>query len=79
MSTVKAQMPGVFYRRPSPDSDPYVQVGSHIDSGQTVGLIEATKTFNPVSVDHEGTIARFLLEEGSAVNAGQDLIELDDS
>jgi acetyl-CoA carboxylase biotin carboxyl carrier protein len=75
--TVKAQMPGTFYRRPDPESDFYVEEGDRISAGDTVGLIEVMKSFHEVKVEEEGTIARFLVENEEAVDAGQDLVEME--
>jgi acetyl-CoA carboxylase biotin carboxyl carrier protein len=78
MSTVKAQMPGVFYRRPRPEAEAYVEEGTPVTAGQTVGLIEVTKTFSEVKVEHTGTAARFLLIDGEQVQAGQEVLEVED-
>jgi acetyl-CoA carboxylase biotin carboxyl carrier protein len=76
-NTVKAQMPGTFYRSPDPESDPYVQEGDGVAAGDTVGLIEVMKNFHEVQVEEDGTISRFLVENEEAVDAGQDLVELE--
>ena len=76
MSTVKAQLPGVFYRRPSPEAEPYVAEGGHVDAGQTVAVIEAVKTYNAIKAENPGTAARFLLADGDEVEEGQDILEL---
>lgn len=76
-NTVKAQMPGTFYRSPDPESDPYVQEGDEVAAGDTVGLIEVMKNFHEVQVEEGGTISRFLVENEEAVDAGQDLVELE--
>jgi acetyl-CoA carboxylase biotin carboxyl carrier protein len=75
--TVKAQMPGTFYRRPDPESDHYVEEGEKVSAGDTVGLIEVMKSFHEVKVEEDGTIARFLVENEEAVDAGQDLVEME--
>lgn len=75
--TVKAQMPGTFYRRPDPESDFYVEEGDRVSAGDTVGLIEVMKSFHEVKAGEEGTIARFLVENEEAVDAGQDLLEME--
>ena len=75
--TVKAQMPGTFYRRPDPESDPYVEEGDEVSAGDTVGLIEVMKNFNEIKVEEDGKISKFLVEEEEAVDAGQDLVELE--
>jgi acetyl-CoA carboxylase biotin carboxyl carrier protein len=75
--TIKAQMPGTFYRRPDPESDFYVEEGDQVSAGDTVGLIEVMKSFHEVKAEEEGTIARFLVENEGAVDAGQDLVEME--
>ncbi|HKH57434.1 MAG TPA: acetyl-CoA carboxylase [Rubrobacter sp.] len=75
--TVRAQMPGTFYRRSDPESDPYVEEGDQVSTGDTVGLIEVMKSFHEVKAEEEGTIARFLVENEEAVDAGQDLVEME--
>ncbi|MBK0866735.1 MAG: biotin carboxyl carrier domain-containing protein [Saccharopolyspora sp.] len=76
MSTVSAALPGVFYRRPSPDQDPFVEVGGAVREGETIALIEVMKTFTEVKAESAGTIGRFLLDDGDEVEAGQELIEV---
>ena len=72
--TVKAQMPGTFYRRPDPESDVYAEEGDTVSAGDAVGLIEVMKSFHEVKAEEEGTISKFLVEN---VDAGQDLVELE--
>ncbi|TDD82570.1 biotin carboxyl carrier domain-containing protein [Saccharopolyspora karakumensis] len=78
MSTVDAQMPGVFYRRPSPESDPYIEPGTVVRSGQTIGLIEVMKTFNEIKADRECRVSKILLDDGDEVDIGQTMFEVDD-
>lgn len=75
--TVKAQMPGTFYRRPDPESDPYVNEGESVSAGDTVGLIEVMKSFHEVKTEEDGTVSKFLVENEEAVDAGQDVLELE--
>jgi acetyl-CoA carboxylase biotin carboxyl carrier protein len=75
--TVKAQMPGTFYRRPDPESDPYVNEGDSISAGDAVGLIEVMKSFHEVKAEEDGTVSKFLIEDEEAVDAGQDVLELE--
>jgi acetyl-CoA carboxylase biotin carboxyl carrier protein len=77
METIKATMPGVFYRRPSPDADPYVEEGASVTSGQTIALIEVMKTFSELKTDVGGTITRFLIKNGDEVAIGQDVAEVE--
>ncbi len=76
-NTVKAQMPGTFYRRPDPESDPYVEEGDEVSAGDTIGLIEVMKNFNEIKTEDDGKISKFLVEDEEAVDAGQDLVELE--
>ena len=75
--TLKAQMPGTFYRRPDPESDPYVKEGDSVSAGDTVGLIEVMKSFHEVKAEDNGTVSKFLVEDEEAVDAGQDVLELE--
>jgi acetyl-CoA carboxylase biotin carboxyl carrier protein len=75
--TVRAQMPGTFYRRPDPESDFYIEEGDQVSAGETVGLIEVMKSFHEVKAEEDGTIARFLVENEEAVDAGQDLLKME--
>jgi acetyl-CoA carboxylase biotin carboxyl carrier protein len=75
--SVKAPLPGTFYRRPDPESDPYVEEGDRISAGDTVGLIEVMKSFHEVKSEKGGTVSKFLVESEEAVDAGQDLVELE--
>ena len=75
--TVKAQMPGTFYRRPDPDSEFYVEEGASVSAGDTVGLIEVMKSFHEVKAEEDGTVSRFLVEHEDAVDAGQDILEME--
>ncbi len=76
MATIKARMPGVFYRRPAPEKPVYVDDGEQISEGQTIALIEVMKTFNEVKADESGTVAAFLVEDGDEVDVGQDIVRL---
>ncbi|MGW3468939.1 acetyl-CoA carboxylase [Saccharopolyspora sp. NPDC000995] len=78
MSTVDAQLPGVFYRRPSPDADPFIEPGSVARPGQTLGLIEVMKTFNEVKADRAYRVSKVLLDDGDEVDVGQTMFEVDE-
>ena len=77
--TVKTPLPGTFYRRPSPDAEPFVEEGDTIAAGEVVGLIEIMKTFHEIRSDADGVVARFLVENEELVDAGQDIIALEPS
>ncbi len=75
--TVKSPMPGTFYRRPDPDSDPFVNEGDAVSPGDTVGLVEVMKSFHEIKAHEEGTVSKILLDDEDAVGAGQDVVELE--
>ena len=75
--TLKAQMPGTFYRRPDPESEVYVEEGDSVSAGDTIGLIEVMKSFHEVKAEEDGTVSGFLVEDEEAVDAGQDVLELE--
>ena len=77
--TVKTPLPGTFYRRPSPEAEPFVEEGDTIAAGDVVGLIEIMKTFHEIRSDADGVVARFLVENEELVDAGQDIIALEPS
>ncbi|WP_347337637.1 acetyl-CoA carboxylase [Bradyrhizobium sacchari] len=74
---VLAPLPGLFYRKPSPDAAPFKQEGDPVAAGETIGLIEAMKSFFPVEADVAGTLARFLAQDGDTVDADQAIAELE--
>lgn len=73
---VSAPLPGVFYLRASPDAPPFVEIGQTIRAGDTVGLIEAMKMFNPVTSDVDGVVEAILVEAGQEVAPGQPILRL---
>jgi acetyl-CoA carboxylase biotin carboxyl carrier protein len=78
LATVKAHLPGTFYRRPDPESEPYVNEGDSVSAGDVVGLIEVMKSFHEVKSEESGTVSKILVENEDAVDAGQDVIELEE-
>lgn len=64
---VRSPMVGTFYAAPSPDAAPYVKVGQTVKAGDTLGIIEAMKMFNPIEADVSGTVTAILVEAGQAV------------
>ncbi len=70
---VKSPMVGTFYRTPSPDAKPFVEVGQQVKEGQTICIIEAMKLMNEIECDKSGTIKAILVENGQPVEYGQPL------
>ena len=70
---VTSPMVGTFYRAPAPDADPYVEVASTIEVGQTVCIIEAMKLMNEIESEVKGRIVEILVENAQPVEFGQKL------
>ena len=70
---VKSPMVGTFYRTPSPDAKPFMEVGSTVKEGETICVIEAMKLMNEIEADASGTIKAILVENGQPVEYGQAL------
>ena len=70
---VKSPMVGTFYRTPSPDAKPFVEVGQAVKEGQIICIIEAMKLMNEIECDTSGTVKAILVENGQPVEYGQPL------
>ena len=70
---IKAPMVGTFYVSPTPDTEPFVQIGQTISIGDTLCIIEAMKIMNPIEADAAGTITAVLVENGQPVEYEQPL------
>lgn len=70
---VKSPMVGTAYIRPSPDADTFVNVGDKVKEGDTIMLIEAMKTFNPIVAPKSGKIEQVLIDDASPVEFGEAL------
>ena len=71
---VKAPMVGVAYLQAEPGAPPFIKVGDNVNEGQTLVLIEAMKTFNPVKAPRSGKVTAILIENGSPVEYGEPLV-----
>lgn len=70
---VKSPMVGTFYRAPSPESAPFVEVGSTVKAGDTLCIVEAMKLLNEIEADFAGTVKAILVENGQPVEYGEPL------
>lgn len=68
---IRSPLPGVFYRRPTPESDPFVDVGSPVEPATVVALVEVMKQFFEVQAATTGTIAGVAVEDAEMIDAGQ--------
>jgi acetyl-CoA carboxylase biotin carboxyl carrier protein len=64
---------GTFYRAPSPDADPYIQVGQRVSAGDTLCIVEAMKLMNEIESDVSGTVVKILVENSQPVEYNQPL------
>jgi len=71
--TIKAPIIGTFYRKPSPDKPPYIEVGDTIKEGDVVCIIEAMKLFNEIESEVSGKIVKVLVEDATPVEFDQPL------
>ena len=74
---IKSPMVGTFYRAPSPDSDPYVEVGDVIAPGQVLCIIEAMKLMNEIEAEVNGRIVEILVENTQPVEYNQVLFRVE--
>jgi acetyl-CoA carboxylase biotin carboxyl carrier protein len=77
--TIKSPMIGTFYRKPSPDKAPFVEVGSSIGKGDVLCVVEAMKLFNEIEAEVTGKIVKILVDDMSPVEFDQPLFLVDPS
>ena len=68
---------GTFYRAPSPDSDPYAEVGQTVKEGQILCIVEAMKLMNEIESDFSGVVKEILVDNGQPVEFGQELFRIE--
>jgi acetyl-CoA carboxylase biotin carboxyl carrier protein len=76
LKEIVSPMVGTFYRAPSPESAPYVQLGQDVDEETVVCIIEAMKVMNEIKAEMRGVIAEVLVENGTPVQFGQPLFRV---
>lgn len=74
---ITSPMVGTFYRASSPDADPFVSVGDVVTPDSTVCIIEAMKVMNEIKAETKGKVTKILVENGEAVEFGQNLFEVE--
>ena len=77
MTTIEAPMPGVFYRRPDPEEDMFVDVGDRVEEGDVIGLVGVMKNYNEIESSVSGTVTEILVENESEIDAGDPLVEIE--
>lgn len=77
--TIKSPIIGTFYRKPSPDKGPFVEVGDSVKVGDVLCVIEAMKLFNEIESEVSGKIVKVLVDDSSPVEFDQPLFIVDPS
>lgn len=73
---IKAPLVGTFYAAPGEEEEPFVQVGSRVERGQILAIVEAMKLMNEIESDFDGTVTEILVKNGQAVEYGQPLFRI---
>ena len=74
---VLSPMVGTFYRSPSPDAKPFVEVGQTVSVGDSLCIVEAMKMMNQIAADKSGVVTAILVEDGQAVEFDQPLVVIE--
>ena len=74
---VTSPMVGTAYRKPSPEAKPFIEIGSRVDVGDKLLLIEAMKTFNDIVAPRAGTVTAIFVEDGQPVEYGEPLLVIE--
>jgi acetyl-CoA carboxylase biotin carboxyl carrier protein len=75
--TVKSPMVGTVYLQPQPGSPPFARAGDRVSEGQTLLLVEAMKTMNPITAPKAGVLIEYLVSDGQPVEYGEPLVVID--
>lgn len=76
LETIDSPMVGTYYEAPSPEAEPCVSVGDHVDESTVVCIVEAMKVFNEIRAEKSGTIERVFARNAQAVEFGQPLFAI---
>ena len=74
---VTSPMVGTAYRKPSPEAKPFIEIGSRVEVGEKLLLIEAMKTFNDIVAPRAGTVTAVFVEDGQPVEYGEPLLVIE--
>ena len=73
-SPIKSPIVGTFYRKPAPDKPPFVEIGSHVNAGDVVCIVEAMKMMNEIKSEFTGKVSAINIDDGEPVEFDQSLI-----
>lgn len=75
--TIKSPMVGTFYRSPSPEAKPFVEVGTEVSENSVICIVEAMKLMNEIKAEVKGKIKKILVENAQAIEFGQPLFQVE--
>lgn len=75
-NVIKSPMIGTFYSKPSPDSTPYVEVGTQVKKGTVLCIVEAMKLMNEIESEYDGKIVEVFVKDGEPVDYGKPLFRI---
>ena len=76
IENIVSPLVGTFYRKPDPDSDPFVEVGEHVDEDTVICVVEAMKVMNEIKAEKSGTITKALIDDAHPVEYLQPMFEI---
>ena len=76
-SSIKSPIVGTFYRKPAPEKPPFIDIGSHVNAGDVVCIVEAMKMMNEIKSEFTGQVTAINVEDGAPVEFDQSLIVID--
>lgn len=76
-SIIRSPIVGTFYRKPAPDRPPFIEIGSHVNAGDVVCIVEAMKMMNEIKSEFTGKVSAINIEDGEPVEFDQSLIVID--
>ena len=77
VAEIPSPIVGTFYLTPSPNADPFVEIGSHVEEDTVVCIIEAMKVMNEIKSEIKGTIKKILVSNGQSVEYGEPLFQVE--
>ena len=74
---IKSPMVGIFYLKPSPVAEPYIELGKDVKKGDVLCIIEAMKLMNEIEAEYTGKVTEILVKDGEAVEYGTPLLRIE--
>ena len=74
---IKSPMVGIFYLKPSPTAEPYIEIGKEVKKGDVLCIIEAMKLMNEIESEYAGKVTEILVKDGETVEYGTPLFRIE--